>query len=107
MDEFTKGIVPAWTAGLLFGTDLTRIFRLVREPMLRRSLPVFLLLLQLAGFALAGPIAPADIPDPLKPWSSWVLWNDKTQPCPVLAGTPDKRQCDWPASLQLALERLE
>lgn len=72
--------------------------------MLRRSLPAFLLLLQLAGFALAGPIAPAEIPDPLKPWSSWVLWNDKTQPCPVLAGTPDKRQCDWPASLQLALD---
>jgi hypothetical protein len=72
--------------------------------MQRHSPLLFLLLLQIAGFTFAAPLAPADIPDPLKPWSRWVLWSDKTHPCPLLAGTPNKRQCDWPASLQLTLD---
>jgi len=70
--------------------------------MLHRLLLLFILL-NAAGFALAAPIAPTDIPDPLKPWSRWVLWNDKTQPCPTLARIPETRQCHWPTSLQLSL----
>ncbi len=76
----------------------------VRESSMTCRTPlVLMLLISLAGLATAGPLAPAAVPDPLKPWSDWVLWHDRTQPCPALPGTPEDRQCAWPASLQLRL----
>lgn len=68
-----------------------------------RTALVLILLISLAGLATAGPLPPAEIPDPLKPWANWVLWDDKTRPCPALAGTPENRPCTWPASLRLRL----
>ena len=62
------------------------------------------LLVQFLGAGLAAPLAPEDVPDPLKPWRGWALWNDKTLPCPGLAGSRDERPCAWPSSLKLKLD---
>ncbi len=66
----------------------------------RALLALFLMLTQTA---VAAPLAPDAVPDPLKPWTGWVLWQDKTRDCPALAGAPDDRRCVWPGSLQLQL----
>ncbi|MFM8441834.1 MAG: hypothetical protein ACKN9W_00655, partial [Methylococcus sp.] len=62
------------------------------------------LLVQFLGAGLAAPLALEDVPDPLKPWRGWALWNDKTLPCPGLAGGQDERPCAWPSSLKLKLD---
>lgn len=83
--------------------ELPKILTVRESPMSCRTPLVLILLIPLAGLATAGPLAPAAVPEPLKPWSDWVLWHDRTQPCPALSGTPRDRQCAWPASLQLRL----
>jgi len=72
--------------------------------MSRHLFSILFLLAQFLSQVLAAPLSPADIPDPLKPWRGWALWNDKTQPCPSLTGIQDERPCVWPTSLKLRLD---
>ena len=68
----------------------------------RRSLPIVLLWLWFSHLT-AAPLAVSDIPDALKPWREWVLWQDQTHACPILAIDQNPRACIWPTSLQLDL----
>jgi len=59
---------------------------------------------QAAGpVAHAGPVTQAELPEALKPWSGWVLFNQEEQLCPLLHGT-ESRVCAWPGRLQLSLD---
>lgn len=61
-----------------------------------------LAVLLLAVPAAAGPLDPADVPEPLKPWVKWALRGSEEAACPFLNGG-DERQCAWPATLRLEL----
>ncbi|QSA96713.1 hypothetical protein [Methylococcus sp. EFPC2] len=52
----------------------------------------------------AAPLAPADVPEPLKPWVGWVLHDEEERLCAALAGQPDIHRCLWPSKLGLALD---
>lgn len=65
----------------------------------------------LLGLLLLGPGAPrwgrttpasVDVPEPLRPWVSWVLQGHEAQRCPFLHGRGERR-CAWPARLELDL----
>ena len=71
--------------------------------MLHRCLSLIPLLLPL--IVHAAPMTPAQIPEPLKPWVEWALWQDKSLKCPTLGMAGDTtRPCVWPASLGLELD---
>ncbi len=54
----------------------------------------------------APSIAPTRaIPDVLKPWQDWVLWNDAQAMCPVPWNDPKKSLCFWPSRLALTVEK--
>src|SRR5262245_12329713 len=57
----------------------------------------------LATSASATPLAPTDVPEPLKPWIDWPLRGHEEARCAFLA-TPDHRECAWPARLELTLD---
>jgi len=54
--------------------------------------------------ALAGPISPQDVPEPLRPWTSWVLRGRESALCPFLLGPSDAPRCAWPARLELSAD---
>lgn len=60
-----------------------------------------------AAPAIAVPLAPEDVPGPLKAWTDWVLRGHESQRCPFLFGQPkneaDVRSCAWPSQLELDL----
>ena len=68
----------------------------------RRSLPIVLLWLWFTHLPAAALVV-SDIPDALKPWREWVLWQEQTHACPILATDQNPRACVWPTSLQLNL----
>jgi hypothetical protein len=45
-----------------------------------------------------------DVPQPLKPWVDWVLWDSHSYQCPSNYQKNDLRQCAWPSSLKLNLK---
>lgn len=54
--------------------------------------------------AIAKPLSPGEVPEPLKPWIGWVLWEDKDRACPQVHDTPEERRCVWPTRLELSLD---
>lgn len=62
---------------------------------------VFFVLL-LPNLAGARPLPPETVPEPLKPWIDWVLWDHQEQNCPMLYDGAQRR-CVWPARLELQL----
>ncbi|WP_347257663.1 hypothetical protein [Methylocaldum sp.] len=69
----------------------------------RLALLVFPVLL-FTVIALADPLKPESVPDPLKPWTGWVLHGHKNRACPEVQGNPEDRRCVWPTSLELVLD---
>lgn len=47
------------------------------------------------------------VPDELKPWQKWVLYNHKTIDCPEIYGAANYRQCVWPSQLSIDLKEKE
>lgn len=43
------------------------------------------------GAALAAPLAPADVPEPLKPWVPWVLHDVEGAGCPHMYASGERR----------------
>jgi hypothetical protein len=74
-------------------------------PILRVALPFVLALLLLSPFtAAADPLDPKAVPDPLKPWTPWVLEGAESELCPVFYGKADVSRCAWPSRLELTLD---
>ena len=82
---------------------------MLRISILRR---VTALLVAVASLpAGAEPISENEVPEPLRPWISWVLRGHEQERCPALyaakSGTPrqsQRRPCVWPSRLELSLE---
>jgi hypothetical protein len=62
-------------------------------------------LLSLCTTALAQPLPLKDVPDPLKPWVQWVLFDEKDYACPPLLGQEGDEDaplgCTWQSRLDL------
>lgn len=81
-----------------------------------RAFSLLFVVLAVAGLGLAAaavpnairadPLSLADVPEPLRPWVPWVLYEQDARRCPFLSGQSDKlpRICSWPASLRLELD---
>ena len=62
------------------------------------------LLLLLAGQVVsADPLPRERVPEPLKPWTDWVLRGQEGALCPYFLASDDQVQCSWPGRLTLAL----
>jgi len=65
---------------------------------------VGLLLLSLfSSFSIASPLTPAQVPEPLKPWVSWVLLDHPERDCPFIYNSYEQKRCSWPTQLSLDL----
>ncbi|MBX3216254.1 MAG: hypothetical protein KF850_29715 [Labilithrix sp.] len=69
------------------------------------ALSLFALSLLSAAVARAeGPLDPKAVPEPLRPWTGWVL-HGRADLCPTLHGVQGgEPQCTWPARLDLVLD---
>lgn len=61
------------------------------------------LLLSCWALSFAAPLAPQDVPEPLRPWVKWVLQDHKVQDCPFLYTDNGQPRCLWPSRLDLTL----
>ena len=52
----------------------------------------------------AEPLDPKNVPDPLKPWTSWALHGSEAALCPGMNGQKDIVRCAWPSRLDLAVD---
>ncbi len=59
-------------------------------------------LLLLTGVAGAEPLSRDQIPEPLRPWTEWVLRGHEDELCPFLQGG-EERRCAWPSRLAIEI----
>lgn len=52
----------------------------------------------------AVPLAPMQVPEPLKPWIDWVLHDEQDYRCPFLYDNFRQKRCSWPSRLALNLD---
>jgi len=60
--------------------------------------------LLVASVALAAPLRPEEIPEPLRPWTRWVLRGQEWARCPFLGGLSNVDRCSWPTRLELRVD---
>jgi hypothetical protein len=53
--------------------------------------------------ARAQRLDPKAAPEPLRPWTAWVLKGKEQALCPSVQGSPEDVQCAWPTTLTLTL----
>jgi hypothetical protein len=76
-----------------------------REAAMRGVWLVFFWLILSRTFGVqAGPLAPEQVPEPLKPWVGWVLQGNENRLCPFLYNSAEERRCAWPTRLELTLD---
>jgi hypothetical protein len=56
-----------------------------------------------ASYAQAKPLTREQVPEPLKPWISWVLQDNPELACPFLYNSYEQKRCSWPTQLTLDL----
>ncbi len=64
---------------------------------------IFLSTLLFSSFTFAKPLTPEQVPEPLKPWISWVLQDNPELACPFLYNSYEQKRCSWPTQLALDL----
>ncbi len=81
------------------------------RPSVRQCLWVAPLLLAAAlavllagGRSSAAPLPAERVPEPLRPWTGWVLHGHETARCPFLHGGSDGVRCAWPSRLTLSVD---
>lgn len=75
---------------------------MLRFEELRRKTVLFWIVLASAP-ALAVPLDPYTVPEPLRDWIPWVRYGHESRACPFLLNDPGDRRCAWPLSLELNL----
>ncbi|MBT7410869.1 MAG: hypothetical protein HN826_14300 [Methylococcales bacterium] len=65
---------------------------------------LFALVLCVSSSLLLASITEKDIPDPLKPWQSWVMIGHEKQKCPVFYNSKKEPNCLWPGQLSIQLK---
>lgn len=67
----------------------------------------FVCLLLLCAFfsslTQAKPLTREQVPEPLKPWISWVVQDNPELTCPFLYNSYEQKRCSWPTESSLAL----
>jgi hypothetical protein len=56
-----------------------------------------------ASLTQAKPLTPEQVPEPLKPWISWVTQDNPELACPFLYNSYEQKRCSWPTRLTLEL----
>jgi len=56
-----------------------------------------------ASLLQAKPLTREQVPEPLKPWISWVLQDNPELACPFLYNSYEQKRCSWPTQLALDL----
>ncbi|MDD1618317.1 MAG: hypothetical protein LUQ52_02115 [Methylococcaceae bacterium] len=56
-----------------------------------------------ASFTQAKPLTREQVPEPLKPWISWVVQDNPELACPFLYNSYEQKRCSWPTQLSLDL----
>ncbi len=51
----------------------------------------------------AKPLAPEQVPEPLKPWIAWALQDRPDPDCPFIYNNYEEKRCNWPTQIQLEL----
>lgn len=51
----------------------------------------------------AKPLAPEQVPEPLKPWIGWVQEERPELACPFMYNSHDQKRCSWPTETRLDL----
>ena len=69
---------------------------------IRRCLLAWLLIPTLS--LAANRLEPGDVPEPLRPWVDWVIFEHPDLSCPFLYNSASNRRCAWPGQLQLELQ---
>jgi len=69
-----------------------------------RAFFVLMCLLIAAPAALAEPLARDQVPEPLRPWTDWVLRGHEDQLCPMVQNPANEHRCLWPARLTLIVD---
>ena len=67
------------------------------------ALAVIFCLLIAAPAALAEPLSREQVPEPLRPWTDWVLRGHEDQLCPVVQNPGNEHRCLWPSRLSLTV----
>ncbi len=57
-----------------------------------------------APVALAEPLTRDRVPEPLRPWTDWVLRGHEDQLCPMVQNPANEHRCLWPARLTLSVD---
>ena len=60
-------------------------------------------ILLFASATQAKPLTPEQVPEPLKPWISWVAQDNPERACPFLYNSYEQKRCSWPTQLSLDL----
>lgn len=68
---------------------------------LRTCVWALLSLSLVAGRVSAQELSPSQVPEPLKPWVSWVMHGNTDWQCPPEFNDASHRLCSWPGVLQL------
>ncbi|MDD5275328.1 MAG: hypothetical protein PHR16_04520 [Methylovulum sp.] len=56
-----------------------------------------------SSLSQAKPLAPEQVPEPLKPWIAWVQEERPEQACPFMYNSYEQKRCSWPTETQLDL----
>ena len=64
---------------------------------------VFCLLVS-APMTLAEPLSRDQVPEPLRPWTDWVLRGHEDQLCPAIQNPANEHRCLWPSRLTLTVD---
>jgi len=79
-----KRLLTQWLLSLSFSLSLRLILTLNLS--LNLILSLCLSLLSASAPVQAAPLAPEEVPPPLREWTDWVLWSDPRHGCPRLNG---------------------
>ena len=69
-----------------------------------KALMVLACLLSITAVARGEPLSRNQVPEPLRPWTDWVLRGHEDQFCPVDQSPTEEHRCVWPSRLTLTID---
>ena len=69
-----------------------------------QALIAFVCLMIVAPRAHAEPLSRDQVPEPLRPWTDWVLRGHEDQLCPMVQDPANEHRCLWPSRLTLTVD---
>ena len=69
-----------------------------------QALIVFVCLMIVPPAAHTEPLSRNQVPEPLRPWTDWVLRGHEDQLCPMVQNPANEHRCLWPSRLTLTVD---